>query len=68
MLIGFNLKSDPDCAEYVYGWGVWRSFPWDLAGIFPAREQAELIAEKKGADYEIGWGKHRLGSQSFEPV
>lgn len=50
---------------WIKGWGVLRSAPWDLAGMFPTKEEAEIELAKRGPMYQMGYGSRRLGSNDF---
>jgi serine protease Do len=47
------------------GWGVVRSSPWHLSGVFPDQAQADEHRKKLGPDYEVRAGSHRIGSDDF---
>jgi len=47
------------------GWGVFRSSPWHLSGIFPDRDQAEKHLQTLDPGYEVRHGSHRPGSDDF---
>lgn len=46
------------------GWGVFRQAPYDLAGVFDSREEAEAKAREVGGDYLVRYGEVREGSDS----
>lgn len=49
----------------ILGWGVVRSNPWELKGVYATEEQAKQKAQSLGSDYEIHFGSHRLQSDDF---
>jgi hypothetical protein len=60
---GFELdKHNP---EWIKAWGIIRFDPWDVAGTFTTREEAETELKKYGADYQIEYGSRKLGSNDF---
>lgn len=50
---------------WVKGWGVVRMAPWDFAGLFLTRKLADNELAARGADYVVGYGSRRLGSNDF---
>ncbi|MGF6265215.1 hypothetical protein OKW34_000236 [Paraburkholderia youngii] len=56
---------DPDNDGWIVGWAVVRNSPWDLAGMFPTKEDAESARSKLGGAYEVRHGSRRLGSNDF---
>lgn len=46
-------------------YGVFRSAPWHLSGVFPDRSQAEAHRATLGPGYEVRFGTHRFGSDDF---
>ncbi len=56
---------DPNNPGWVRGWGVMRSAPWHLAGVFPTHEQAVDFRSNAAVGYEVRKGTHRLGSDDF---
>lgn len=52
-------------AETIFGWGVVRSRPWHLAGVFETREEAEAKAAELGEGYAVHRGENRKGSDDF---
>lgn len=50
---------------WIVGWGVVRNNPWDLAGMFPPKEEAEAAKGRLGAAYEVRHGSRKLGSNDF---
>lgn len=65
MFIANGLKPDSDNEGWVKGWGVVRSSPWHLAGVYATEEVAEAKAKALGEGYEPRYGSHRLGSDDF---
>lgn len=47
------------------GWGVIRSAPWDFAGLFATKGEAEAKAKELGPEYEVRHGDNREGSDDF---
>lgn len=47
------------------GFGVIRSAPWHLAGLFPDSDQAKDFAATLGGEYEVRFGAHRYGTTDF---
>ncbi|WP_084439203.1 S1 family peptidase [Sphingobium sp. TCM1] len=56
---------DPSNPGSALGFGVLRSAPWHLAGIFPDEAQAEAFRHDLGESYEVRFGSHRIGSDDF---
>jgi hypothetical protein len=50
---------------WVKGWGVVRMAPWDFAGLFLTRKLADDDLAARGADYVVGYGSRRIGSNDF---
>jgi hypothetical protein len=50
---------------WVKGWGVARMAPWDFAGLFLTKKLADDELATRGADYVVGYGSRRLGSNDF---
>ncbi|WP_110875927.1 hypothetical protein [Franconibacter helveticus] len=65
MFVANGLKSDPDNKGWVMGWGVVRSEPWHLVGVYATKDVAETKAGTLGEDYKARYGSHRLGSDDF---
>lgn len=65
MFIADNLKRDPDNAGWVLGWGVVRSSPHHLVGVYDTKGAAEIKAAELGSEYQVKYGSHRLGSDDF---
>ena len=65
MFVDKNLKLDPINKRSVLGWGIVRSSPWELKGVYATEEQAKQKAQSLGSDYEIHFGSHRLQSDDF---
>jgi hypothetical protein len=51
--------------ETITGWGVVRSDPWHLAGVFASKDKAEAKAAELGSEYKVIWGDNRKGSDDF---
>ena len=49
----------------ITGWGVMKSKPWHLAGIFQTREEAEAKAAELGEGYAVRFGENLEGSGNF---
>jgi serine protease Do len=47
------------------GYGVVRSAPWHLAGMFPNPDQAEAFAAALCSGYEVRFGTNRYGTDDF---
>ncbi|MFX1740052.1 hypothetical protein PXJ20_32600 [Paraburkholderia sp. A1RI_3L] len=56
---------DPGNNGWIVGWAVIRNSPWDLAGMFPSKEEAEAARSKLGGTYEVRHGSRKLGSNDF---
>jgi hypothetical protein len=56
---------DSDNQGWIVGWGVIRNEPWDLAGMFPTKQEAEVAREKLGESYRVRYGSRKLGSNDF---
>lgn len=65
MFVENGLKKDPDNSGRVLGWGVVRSAPWHLAGVYGSKEAAEMKAAELGDGHEAKYGSHHLGSDDF---
>ena len=65
MFVDKNLKKDPDNEDSVLGWGIVKSRPWELKGVYATEAQAKQEAQSLGSDYEIHFGSHRLHSDDF---
>lgn len=50
---------------WVKGWAVVRNAPWDLAGLFLTKEQADVESGRRGREYAVGFGSRKLGSNDF---
>ncbi len=60
------LPPDPDNAGWVLGWGVLRDrYPWHLVDVYADQKTAKAEAARRGADYVVEYGSHRLGSDEF---
>jgi hypothetical protein len=51
--------------QTIVGYGVFRTNPWHLAGVFCTRRQAEAKASQLGSDYQVRWGENRDAIQDF---
>lgn len=60
-----SFPLDESNPGWVKGWGVVRSAPWDLAGMFLTSEQAAAEQGRRGAKYVVGFGSRKLGSNDF---
>ncbi|MCB9973554.1 MAG: trypsin-like peptidase domain-containing protein [Rhodospirillales bacterium] len=56
---------DTDNEGWLHVWAVLRQNPWELAGIFAVREQAEAYRDELGGDYEAIFGSNRFGTDDF---
>jgi hypothetical protein len=54
----------------VQGWGVYRTAPWHIHGVFSTKIQADSEAEKVGSQYNVAFGSTQAYSGDFklEPV
>ncbi len=62
---GLAPTLDKDNPGYRLGFGVFKKSPWHLAGVFPTCELAEKSAAASENGYQIAWGSHLLGSDTF---
>ncbi|WP_367237121.1 hypothetical protein VXM67_14815 [Pseudomonas sp. Rh2] len=61
-----NLPSDPEREGWVLGWGVLRALhPWHFVDVYADRNTAWGEAQRRGSDYVVEFGSHRLGSDEF---
>ncbi|HGH4716809.1 TPA: hypothetical protein ACJIW5_001833 [Enterobacter hormaechei] len=65
MFVADGLKSDPDNNGWVLGWGVVRTSPWHLVGVYATMDVAETKAAEMGVGYDAAYGSHRVGSDDF---
>ncbi|SIT49259.1 conserved hypothetical protein [Paraburkholderia piptadeniae] len=56
---------DSDNEGWIVGWAVIRNSPWDLAGMFLTRDEAEGVQRELGSAYEVRHGSRKLGSNDF---
>ena len=49
----------------VVGWGVFRSAPWHLAGIYDGKEEAAAKWLQMGDDYIVRRGEGQEGTDNF---
>lgn len=49
----------------VAGWGVVRNAPWDFAGIFKSKDEAEAKAADMGEEYDVHYGENQEGTDNF---
>lgn len=47
------------------GFGVYRTDPWHLAGVFSSQQDAEDLRTQLPPGYSVRWGSHRLGVDDF---
>jgi len=47
------------------GFGVYRTDPWHLAGVFKSQDGADHLRAQLPPEYQVGWGSHRLGGDEF---
>jgi len=47
------------------GFGVYRSAPWHLAGMYPDSDQAKVRANALGDGYQVRFGSNRYGTDDF---
>ncbi|WP_137009961.1 S1 family peptidase [Aquitalea aquatilis] len=47
------------------GFGVYRTDPWHLSGVFKSQDDAEHLRTQLSPGYCVGWGSHRLGGDNF---
>ncbi|WP_233630857.1 MULTISPECIES: hypothetical protein [unclassified Pseudomonas] len=61
-----HLPADPHRQGWVLGWGVLRRrHPWHLVDVFADRYAAQAEASRRGGDYVVEHGSHRLGTDEF---
>ncbi|WKL69431.1 hypothetical protein Q1Z72_12520 [Pseudomonas qingdaonensis] len=60
-----GLKPNPEIPGNVLGWGVVRSDPWSLAGVYSSKEQAQAEATRVGNDHIVAYGSHKPGTDEF---
>lgn len=61
-----NLPKDPSNEGWVFGWGVLRDrHPWHLVDVYADHATATVEARRRGADYVVEYGSHRIGSDEF---
>ncbi|MEF9901149.1 MAG: hypothetical protein RR736_23980 [Pseudomonas sp.] len=60
-----KLKSDPDNAGSVLGWGVVRNAPWHLQGVYESKEEAQAQAKIAGDGYSASYGSYVPGTDNF---
>ncbi|HAB02911.1 MAG TPA: hypothetical protein DCE25_08270 [Pseudomonas sp.] len=61
-----NLPADPAREGWVLGWGVLRDLhPWHFVDIYADQSTAQAEARRRGEDYVVEFGSHRLGSNDF---
>lgn len=65
MFVANGLKPDPDNKGWVLGWGVVRTSPWHLVGVYATKDVAETKAAELGVGYDAVYGSHRIGSDDF---
>lgn len=65
MFVANGLKADPDNNGWVLGWGVVRTSPWQLVGVYATKDVAETKAAELGVGYDAAYGSHRVGSDDF---
>ncbi len=46
-------------------WGVVRSAPWHLAGMYDGKADADAKALEMGPEYIVRWGENREGTDDF---
>lgn len=61
-----NLPTDPGNEGWVLGWGVLRDrHPWHFVDVYADRQTAVAEAQRRGDEYVVEYGSHRLGSSEF---
>lgn len=60
-----GLPSDPENPGWVKGWGVVRNDPWTLYAVCMTESEANQALEEAGSEYQVIYGSHELGSDSF---
>ncbi|MFJ4390938.1 hypothetical protein [Pseudomonas soli] len=60
-----DLKPNPEIPGNVLGWGVVRSNPWSLLGVYPTKEQAQAEATRIGNGHIAAYGSHKPGTDEF---
>lgn len=64
----FDYSSFPEVPnnnDWIKCWIVFRMVPWDLAGIFLEKLEAEKKLASLPEEYEIAYGSHRKDSDDF---
>jgi hypothetical protein len=64
----WTQRRDPRNPGWTLGWGVYRTEPWHLAGLFPDEESARLKAQELGSAYSVGYGSNRDESDDFVTI
>ncbi|MCF5714303.1 hypothetical protein I9H06_16305 [Pseudomonas tremae] len=60
-----NLPSDPENTGCVMGWAVVKKMPWIFIDIYATEEIAEAEAKSLGDEYQVQYGSHEIGTDSF---
>lgn len=47
------------------GWGVFSPTPWNFAGLFSSKPEAEREAARLGSNYLVRLGDNREGTDDF---
>jgi hypothetical protein len=63
-----ELEPDPDNAGWVLGWGVVRSAPWKLHGVYGTKAEADAEAAIAGAGFVVKEGSNEKGTDNFISV
>ena len=49
----------------IRGWGVFRTSPWHLAGVYYTEAQAAAKASQLGEGYNVAYGENRDNTDDF---
>ncbi|MFL6519720.1 MAG: Fic family protein [Chthoniobacterales bacterium] len=60
-----QLTPDPRNPGWVKGWGVFRSTPWHLYGVYASDATAATIQQKLGDSYSTAFGSHCVDTDDF---
>jgi cell filamentation protein, protein adenylyltransferase len=63
--ISGQLPPDPRNPGWVRGWGVYRSDPWHLHGVYASSAKAAAVQLELGNGYKTAFGSHRSGTDDF---
>jgi len=63
--ISGQLPPDPRNPGWVRGWGVYRSDPWHLHGVYSSSAKAAAVQLELGNGYKTAFGSYRSGTDDF---